>query len=600
MSDKLYPFERNRYYAGKMLTTADFKAEQSYHIGKQKFLNTLMYGAGVVCGMGVFNLDDLSVLIESGAAVDGDGNMIIVDSSVVKKLSAIDGYDRLRSNEAALCIKYEEKDVHSVYSVNRTEKDGEFEYNRVSEGYHLYLEDYNDLPGQIDVDSEFLTTGTLLETEDFKVDLVLPSFACKGSNYRILVKVSKLSNSNVRLNLHTRMQTPSFTTPTDEHEFDIDLTDIYLAKGEIYSKEYWVKAAMADGADTNILVKAGTAEAYVEDNAVSVNDSLSLKILLENTKPRTLINREIGRLSLEMKEMGAAPDFIVLAKLKLVKADSAYVIDEIIERDVKYYIPTPAKEELRAEYLDCFVKKAEILKDETGIGGNRFETEKTTRGEQRFSDSPIVATGTLEIPLGDNAKRGEVYYSGEKMHGLGPGNVFVSVGLEAVSDDESLGANAKNTIYGNADLFDNGKKAAIKAETAVKVLNDKGSFLVAAKLEDNVDVLILTYRWVAIKFPAGEDMSLSEKYKGKSIVADNPTVVLGPKESHFFGVKYQNLENVSISYELTEERSGEITPDGVYTAPSKEGVYEIKIYCTDMPYICTYAYAIVKKKDVEE
>ena len=32
------------------------------------------------------------------------------------------------------------------------------------------------------------------------------------------------------------------------------------------------------------------------------------------------------------------------------------------------------------------------------------------------------------------------------------------------------------------------------------------------------------------------------------------------------------------------------------TAPGKEGVYEIRIYCVDMPVICTYAYAIVKKK----
>jgi hypothetical protein len=33
----------------------------------------------------------------------------------------------------------------------------------------------------------------------------------------------------------------------------------------------------------------------------------------------------------------------------------------------------------------------------------------------------------------------------------------------------------------------------------------------------------------------------------------------------------------------------------MYTAPSKEGVYEIYIYCTDMPKISTYVYAIVSK-----
>ena len=50
-----------------------------------------------------------------------------------------------------------------------------------------------------------------------------------------------------------------------------------------------------------------------------------------------------------------------------------------------------------------------------------------------------------------------------------------------------------------------------------------------------------------------------------------------------------------LSYELTEDGSGEIGSDGVYIAPAKEGVYEICIYCTDMPKISTYVYAIVSR-----
>ena len=81
---KLYPFERNRYYSGKMLTSSDFQAEQTYFNNKRRFINSLMYGSGVVCGFGVFSLDDLSVLIESGVAIDGVGREIIMESSVVK------------------------------------------------------------------------------------------------------------------------------------------------------------------------------------------------------------------------------------------------------------------------------------------------------------------------------------------------------------------------------------------------------------------------------------------------------------------------------------------------------------------------------------
>ena len=86
----------------------------------------------------------------------------------------------------------------------------------------------------------------------------------------------------------------------------------------------------------------------------------------------------------------------------------------------------------------------------------------------------------------------------------------------------------------------------------------------------------------------------------QSISAVTPTIVLGTKESYFFQVKYNNMKACSVSYELTEQGSGEISPEGIYTAPAKEGVYEIRIYCTGKPLICTYAYAIVKKKALNE
>ena len=186
------------------------------------------------------------------------------------------------------------------------------------------------------------------------------------------------------------------------------------------------------------------------------------------------------------------------------------------------------------------------------------------------------------------------------MHGLGKGNVYVDIGYEYISEDASLGANAKSTIYGNPELFQGATDASVNAETAVKILNDKGSFVVAVKLLENVECLVLSYRWVAIKFPAGNDLGIPEDIEGKSIAAETPTVVMGTKESHYFGVKYNHMDSCSLVYELTEPGSGEITADGIYTAPAKEGVYEILIYCADYPSICTYAYAIVKKKGFEE
>ena len=60
------------------------------------------------------------------------------------------------------------------------------------------------------------------------------------------------------------------------------------------------------------------------------------------------------------------------------------------------------------------------------------------------------------------------------------------------------------------------------------------------------------------------------------------------------------MEPCTLSYELVEKDSGEITPDGIYTAPGREGVYEIRISCAEQPLISTYAYAVDKKKSALE
>ena len=160
-SNQVYPFERNRYYPGKMLTTADFQAEQSYHINKLRFMNSLMYGSGIVCGCGVVNLDDLSILIESGVVIDGSGREIIIDTSLVKKLSAIEGFDDLSSDTACLCVRFKEKDIHSVYAVSHRESDQEYEFNRISEGYEIFLVDKEEFDEGFEMESEFLQSETL-------------------------------------------------------------------------------------------------------------------------------------------------------------------------------------------------------------------------------------------------------------------------------------------------------------------------------------------------------------------------------------------------------------------------------------------------------
>ena len=594
-NNKLYPFERNRYYPGKMLTSADFQAEQNYHINKVRFLNGLMYGSGVVCGLGVFSLDDQSVLIESGAAIDGHGREIIVDSSTVKKLSAIEGFDSLKTDVARLSVRFKEQEIHNVYSVNRKEDEKEYEFNRISEGYELFLTDKESENSDFIPEMEYLAKETLFKSENYIGEVMIPSTVCKGRNVKIVLEIRKISANDVSMNCRGLLEMPALVTAEGEHEIEIGVENLSLAEGDSVRKEYWVHVQDTPAIVTEIILRSGTAFAFENDSAINTSSNFSLRIMLSRITPLELASSETGKMNLEMRGIGLKDDSVPLADLKIVRTTNNYLIDTITEETAKSYIMTPAQILVRSQYLSFFEKEVDIAENRP----EKTEQVVSHSGGARTEFSNI-ATGTLEIPLGKNAREGDIRYSGEIPHGLGPGNVYVDIGYSYVSDDPGISINQKCTFYGNPDLFSRKDEQMTDVETAVKVLNEKGSFVVAARLLRDVDYLTLTFRWVAIRFPSGDEMEVTEDYYDKSISVATPTVIMGTKESHFFSVRFNNMKATGITYELTSPGSGEISSDGVYTAPAREGVYEIRIYCTDMPVICTYAYAIVRKKMIGE
>lgn len=589
-SNPLFPFERNRYYAGKMLTSADFAAEQGYVNDKRRFLNTLMFGSGIVCGCNVYSLDDLSIFVESGLAIDRLGREIVIDTSVVKKLSAISGFEALRSNEATLCLKYKEEQVHPVYSVNKQGSTSEYEYNRIQEGYELFLMDTEDTKNYFEMESEFLTRGLLYQDGDYEIQLILPATVCRNRYAKLQLKATKTSAADIPFSFDGKLQMPSFLTEAGSHDLEISLSNMRLLEGESISQEYWVFVQDTMTSETSLILKKDSLRVRGEEK--DMDSDFTMKVLISDETPRALVNRELGKVSLELQNMGNTQDFITLADISLLRTEGAYIIEHIEEKRVKKYVEAPAQSTIRSEYLDFF-RGTERL----GVGLQEEAELAPAMNHDFFDEAKMqVATGTLEIPVGGQAKAGEVFYSGEVMHGLGAGSVYVEIGQEFVDEDRVRGANTKSTIFGNSNLFAQAGREIPRTEQAVKVLNDKGSFIAAISFAEDTDCLMLSYRWVAIKFANNDTLDMHEGVEKQWIEAETPTVVLGTREEYYFGVRFHEMEKCSIGYEVTEEDGGQVSVDGVYTAPNKEGVFEIKIYCIDKPFICTYAYAIVKKK----
>jgi hypothetical protein len=138
---KYYPFRRNNYFYGKLLTVRDFEEEQRYFNDKRRIGNFLLSGTGVVSGLGVICLDEKTISVEAGMAIDYLGREIVLEESVIKKLNVLDGFDSLENfKRVYLCLEYEESLEEKVPSVTGS-IDGNDSYNRVREGYRLFLTD---------------------------------------------------------------------------------------------------------------------------------------------------------------------------------------------------------------------------------------------------------------------------------------------------------------------------------------------------------------------------------------------------------------------------------------------------------------------------
>ena len=580
------PFERNRYYVGKLLTSADFQTEQAYGIRRRCFLNEMMFGHGVVCGLGVYSLDDQSVMIDSGVAINPLGQEIVVESSEVRKLSAITGFHELEDSRGILCIRYREEQVQQVYAIGNNSEDGAYHCNRIREGWELVMRDEKSVI-QRKPESEFLIDGHFYEDSKYRIYFVTPATASCAYKMRIDVVVEVKEENAPDLRVKTMLQTPAFFAEDGEHQLCVDLHLVGLEMGQVYTHSYWLLAQTSPLKESLLIADVDTTTIEVGSNVQRLKNNFIMRLSVDERPYRDLVTRAIGAINLENRRMVTTGEDIPLATIILQKTKHAYLIEAVDDR-VKHYVETTAVRRLHNEYEGYYAFHGE------GVSSKAVDVGLEKEDVYPKSHDMMYATGTCEVPV-SGMRKGRVVCSDEILHGLGMGNIMVNIGFEYLSEDDHTGNQRKTTIFGDSHLFGDKSIPIPKADTAVKVFNDRGSFTVAARLQEDARQAVLVLRWMAVKMPVGNESGKLQRIAGKSIAPERPTVVMATKESHYFNVRFKNMEPTALIYALTDANSGTITSDGIYTAPGKEGVYEIRISCSELPLISTYAYAVVKK-----
>ena len=120
---KYFPFERNKYFYGKLLSVDDFELEQRYGNDKRRMLNRFLQGSGVVAGLYAVRLDERTLSVEKGFALDALGREIVVDAPVICKLQLLEGYascvEESGKDYVYLCLDYEEEESGICHASGR-------------------------------------------------------------------------------------------------------------------------------------------------------------------------------------------------------------------------------------------------------------------------------------------------------------------------------------------------------------------------------------------------------------------------------------------------------------------------------------------------
>jgi hypothetical protein len=582
-SIKYFPFERNRYFYGKLLSVEDFETEQKYANNKRRIINRFIHGTGVVCGMNVIAVDDSTVSVEKGFALDFCGREILIDAPVTKKLAMLDGFDSYNDQDQNnshlyLCVEYDETEKEPVHSITNTKTKGTdgVEYNKYAEGYHLYLST-QEPERDVAPDSFYEDCRTIYWGNRIRIKQVLPKYIESNSRFEMKIIVENMG------------QTKPFS-----FSYNLDLTCIQgiskglcritfdeskLEKAASYEFTCPLKTLAVKDTEGRISVQEGSFSLAVGGKKMKAEaKGSSVARIIEGSVLQEVI-MSYYNFAMEEIARNSYPQGIYLAKIAVIKAGNTYVIDSIETMPFGQYIFSNS---LAAIVNNLSLKEKQ--ERSKGLKQNDIQTGKPASSHNLAETAGQVATGTAVLDLGIGGAAGQKFFSQEIVHGLGLGPVNITLGEAAgLGDDSSI-------IYGVQDIFD-GRGDAVKAELAAKADVSKGTFVIGLRCLEPTNQRQVKVHWMAVK-DLRRTVSESEQ-KTMNIKPDILNLIIC--ETFYFEAVISGETESRVKWHVKEEGGGTIDENGMYTAPNKAGVYEVIAESMDSPDMKASAFIVVRE-----
>ena len=592
---RYYSFERNNYFYGKLLTSRDFEDEQNYMNNKRRLINRVLHGAGIVYGLDVVAVDESSVVIQSGLALDSSGREIVVPSTQVVKLSTIRGYSDLKTSSVCLGIAYAEEKTEPVYAVMNKDADAqERQYNHLKEGYELFLQDSRDCVREPKKEDEYIAWKVLYQDDDLRITQYLPTFALPGMLVKARTEIHKTSHMPFVCSFSCKVDTDGMIP--GETQIRADNVSQEYGETMVLEQTFRPEDYIFGNGDVSVrfseitVQKSGVKEA-APDTSMTLNPVYGTALeYVHKTSYRGNLDVDLDR---------KYDEKLWIAGIQLIRSERHSIIDRVERAPFDQYVYS-------SEQLMILEKLEEFLIPQDGSAGRPqvYVQGNSERSAAAAPERRSNSSGVFEMSLGSGGEVGKVYFSDEIMHGLGNGPVYVDIGIEYISRDVNASGDRESIILGDGSIFESDSTVTdekiFQVDQAVKILPDRGTFIVGVRPRVKMGRIGLRIRWYAFK-PEDLEQRVYDRSEQKGCIMIQPdTIVLPPKGSVHINPVFINMPEEALSYTLLDPEGGKIDNTGLYTAPAQEGVYEIKAAALSDPEIFTHAFIIVSQKKTEE
>ncbi|OUP19816.1 hypothetical protein B5F29_07495 [Lachnoclostridium sp. An196] len=592
---RYYSFERNNYFYGKLLTSRDFEDEQNYMNNKRRLINRVLHGAGIVYGLDVVAVDESSVVIQSGLALDSSGREIVVPSTQVVKLSTIRGYSDLKTSSVCLGIAYAEEKTEPVYAVMNKDADAqERQYNHLKEGYELFLQDSRDCVREPKKEDEYIAWKVLYQDDDLRITQYLPTFAVPGMLVKARTEIHKTSHMPFVCSFSCKVDTDGMIP--GETQIRADNVSQEYGETMVLEQTFRPEDYIFGNGDVSVrfseitVQKSGVKEA-APDTSMTLNPVYGTALeYVHKTSYRGNLDVDLDR---------KYDEKLWIAGIQLIRSERHSIIDRVERAPFDQYVYS-------SEQLMILEKLEEFLIPQDGSAGRPqvYVQGNSERSAAAAPERRSNSSGVFEMSLGSGGEVGKVYFSDEIMHGLGNGPVYVDIGIEYISRDVNASGDRESIILGDGSIFESDSTVTdekiFQVDQAVKILPDRGTFIVGVRPRVKMGRIGLRIRWYAFK-PEDLEQRVYDRSEQKGCIMIQPdTIVLPPKGSVHINPVFINMPEEALSYTLLDPEGGKIDNTGLYTAPAQEGVYEIKAAALSDPEIFTHAFIIVSQKKTEE